>query len=75
MRKRVFTQNEVKKGIEGLIGKDVRLKINVGRNRFSEKNGKIVNLYPSMFVFSSDDGEKVFSYSSVACKDVTISVR
>ncbi len=74
MRKRVFTQNEVKKCIEELVGKNVSLKIHVGRNRFSTKSGKITSLYPSMFVLSSEEGNSVFPYSSVACKDVTINV-
>lgn len=72
MRKRVYTQNDVKKSIERLVGKDVSLRIHVGRNRFSIKEGVIACLYPSMFVLKSDGGTSVYSYSAVACKDVTI---
>ena len=72
MRKRVYTQNDVKKSIERFVGKDVSLRIHVGRNRFSTKEGVIECLYPSMFVLKSDCGTSVYSYSAVACKDVTI---
>lgn len=75
MRKRVYTQSEVKKSVEALLGKDVTLKINGGRNRFSTKSGRIECLYPSMFSLKSVDGTSVFPYSAVACKDVTISVK
>ena len=68
--------NEVKKNIEDCIGKKVMLRGSLGRNKSFEKEGTLVNTYPSMFLVQTDKGMEKLSYRyvDVLTKTVELSV-
>ena len=68
--------NEVKKNIEECIGQKVVLRGSLGRNKSFEKEGTLVNAYPSMFLVQTDKGMEKLSYRyvDVLTKTVELSV-
>lgn len=66
----------VKEQIESLKGKNVKLKINKGRNKIVHLTAIINEVYPSMFVIlptsKVDLDRKSFSYSDMLCGDIAI---
>ena len=56
-------------------GESFHLKFNVSRNQIEEFNGKIIKLYPSIFIVSlvgDNDTIKSFSYSDLITESVEI---
>ena len=72
MREAVYKMDEAKRRAERLKGITVRLKINKGRNKFVERIGEIVDLYPAVFSFRSGEETTTFSYSDLLTKIVRI---
>lgn len=71
LRKRVFTQNEVKAIVTKMQGELIKFKINLGRNKFKLLDGVVTNIYPAVFTVSQEDGTtSTFSYFDVACGTV-----
>ncbi len=68
--------NEVKKNIEDCIGQKVMLRGSLGRNKTFEKEGTLVNAYPSMFLVKTDKGMEKLSYRyvDVLTKTVELSI-
>lgn len=69
---------DIKNEIEKNVGRDVKLKANVGRRKMYESTGTIENVYPSIFVVRLDNEAKgcvSFSYSDVLTKTVTLSYK
>lgn len=68
--------NEVKKNIEDCVGQKVMLRGSLGRNKTFEKEGTLVNAYPSMFLVQTDKGmEKIsYRYVDVLTKTVELSI-
>ncbi len=68
--------SEVRKNIEGCIGQKVILRGSLGRNKTFEKEGTLVNAYPSMFLVKTDKGMEKLSYRyvDVLTKTVELSV-
>lgn len=67
---------DIRKEIEKNVGRDVKLKANVGRRKMYESTGTIEQVYPSIFVVRLDNESKgcvSFSYSDVLTKTVTLS--
>ena len=64
--------NKVKKEIKELLGKLVIIKVNIGRNKEEIFEGKIINMYPSVFTVETAKYNKSYSYSDVLTKDVVI---
>lgn len=67
---------DIRKEIEKNVGRDVKLKANVGRRKMYESTGTIEQVYPSIFVVRLDNEVKgcvSFSYSDVLTKTVTLS--
>jgi len=65
---------KVKEMIKDLIGKEVSLKVNVGRNKFEYYVGTIENIYPAIFTVKVDSLVKSFTYSDVLTKSVKIKI-
>lgn len=66
---------ETKDRIQRLVGVDVRLKVNRGRNNFVNFEGKIKDLYPSVFTFETAAEKPLvltYSYTDVLTKNVRI---
>lgn len=58
--------------IKNLLNKQVRLKVNIGRNKFEYYNGVIVNMYDSLFTVDVSGIIKSFSYADLLTKNVLI---
>ena len=58
--------------IKNLLNKQVRLKVNIGRNKFEYYNGVIVNMYDSLFIVDVSGIIKSFSYADLLTKNVLI---
>ena len=64
--------NKEKARIKSLLNKQVRLRVNVGRNKFEYYNGIIVEMYDSIFTVLVNGIIKSFSYSDLLTKNVLI---
>ena len=68
-------REKVKERIRADIGKKLKFKYNGARNQIEEFNGKIIKLYPSIFIVSlvgDNDTIKSFSYSDLITESVEI---
>ncbi len=72
MREIVYGLEHARRRAERLQGKTVRIRINRGRNKFVEKVGEIVDLFPAVFTFSAENENFTFSYSDLLTKIVKI---
>ena len=75
MIKSLGSLSEVKSKIEKYYGKSVKVKVNLGRNKFASFCGKITGIYPSLFTVSPTDdfkGKTTYSYSEMLCGKVNI---
>lgn len=74
--KKPCTLPQVKETIETLKGKDVKLKINKGRNKIVHLTAIINEVYPAMFVIRPtcpvDLDRRSFSYGDMLCGDIEI---
>ncbi len=66
--------SKVKEEIKGMIGKSVKIKVNVGRNKYEHYEGIIKSVYPSVFTIETSNFIKSFSYSDVLTKDIQIKI-
>ena len=65
--------NIIKEKIINLKYYKLKLKVNLGRNKFEYLEGKIDNIFPNIFTVNTNKGIKSFSYADVATKIVSIS--
>ncbi len=78
MIKRVGTLSETKEKIKSFLGKDLEIKVNLGRNKFVSYTGTITNVYPALFKVEPNELNNVktsFSYSEYMCGLVKIKER
>ena len=73
MKKQTINLDLIKTKVEELKGKDVKIRLNKGRNRIQFLKGKIDETYSSVFVIQIYDG--IFdrlscTYQDVLCGDV-----
>lgn len=61
---------EIKKGLEGQIGKRLKLTANGGRRRTVIRSGILSEIYPSVFVVELDKDENAFERVSYSYADV-----
>lgn len=61
---------EIKKGLEGQIGKRLKLTANGGRRRTVIRSGVLSETYPSVFVVELDKDENAFERVSYSYADV-----
>ena len=67
--------SKIKDNLESKKGKNLHFKFNGARNQIEEFNGKIIKLYPSIFIVSlvgDNDTIKSFSYSDLITESVEI---
>lgn len=64
------TLMEIKKGLEGQIGKRLKLTANGGRRRTVIRSGILSEIYPSVFVVELDKDENAFERVSYSYADV-----
>lgn len=52
--------------VKNLTGIHIRLKVNKGRNKIEELEGKVENTYPKIFTVRKTDGElNTYAYSDI----------
>lgn len=72
-----LTVNSIKEKIKTLSGKDVTVKLNLGRNKFVTFPAVVSGVYPSLFTVSPLDknflGKTAYSYSEILCGRVKVS--
>ena len=64
------TLMEIKKGLEGHIGKRLRLTANGGRRKTVIRSGVLSETYPAVFVVELDKEENAFERVSYSYADV-----
>ena len=62
----------IKKKVDSLKDVKLKVKINLGRNKYEYLEGKIMNIYPNIFTIMTNKGIKSFSYSDIATNAVII---
>lgn len=63
-----LTLNKIKQQIEEIKGKDVKMLVNKGHKKTEKLQGKVQNLYPSVFTVEIENNVIVtYSYSEVLC--------
>lgn len=71
-----MTINAIKEKVKSLSGKDVTVKLNLGRNKFVTFPATVNGVYPSLFTVSPFDknflGKTAYSYSEILCGRVKI---
>ena len=63
---------KAKEMIEDLVGKEVHIKVNVGRNKYEHFDGVVMQTYPYLFTVKVESQVKSFSYVDVLTKDVQL---
>ena len=70
------TINSIKESIAALAGKEVIVKLNLGRNKFVTFPATLNGVYPSLFTVSPADknflGKTAYSYSEILCGRVKV---
>ena len=68
-----ITIEKIKNDLNNHIGSSVRIKYNLGRNKFEEYDVVIKELYKHIFIVKLNNDElKSFSYSDVITKTIKI---
>ena len=68
--------NKAKRTAAALVGKDLKLSVNRGRNKMETLYGRIYKLYPSIFSFITTDGkENLFGYNDMIMGKIKIYLR
>ena len=74
MRENLTSISEVKAEIQNLLGKNINMEVNRGRNKIVKLCAKIDKVYPSMFVITPSTPNLLdrnsYSYNDVLCGDV-----
>lgn len=75
MIKKVESLAETKEKIKSYLGKDLEIKVNLGRNKYVSYFGTVEGVYPALFQVKPKDffnGKTAFSYSEYMCGLVRI---
>lgn len=68
-----MTIDAIKKDICKNVGNNIKVVHNEGRNKIYEYRGKIIEVYPNIFIVMIKDFKKSFSYYDVLTDTVKIS--
>ncbi|SES23070.1 Uncharacterized protein Veg [Gracilibacillus ureilyticus] len=61
---------EIKQGLDGYVGKRLKIKANGGRKKTVERYGTLAETYPSVFIVELDQEENSFERVSYSYADV-----
>ncbi len=64
---------EIKKKIESLKGKKIKVWVDVGRNKSETYEGFVVDTYKNIWTFKTKTDIKSFSYSDILINSVVLS--
>lgn len=65
--------NTIKNKIIELQNKKLKIKVNLGRNKYEFLEGKIGKIHTNIFTVNTNKGIRSYSYADVATKVVNIS--
>lgn len=65
--------NKIKEEVLSLKGKKLKIKVNIGRNKYEYYEGKIDKTYNNLFTVNTNKGLKSYTYTDVAIKQVILS--
>ncbi|MCT1901801.1 biofilm formation stimulator Veg [Oceanobacillus sojae] len=61
---------EIKQGLDGQVGKRLKLRANGGRRKTVERCGVLAETYPSVFIVELDQDENAFERVSYSYTDI-----
>lgn len=64
---------EIKKKIESLRGKKIKVWVDVGRNKSETYEGFVLDTYKNIWTFKTETDIKSFSYSDILINSVVLS--
>ncbi len=64
---------EIKKKIESLKGKKIKVWVDVGRNKSETYEGFVLDTYKNIWTFKTETDVKSFSYSDILINSVVLS--
>lgn len=64
---------DIKENLEKIKGKQIKISVDVGRNKIEDYQGFILNTYKNIWTFKTSSDIKSFSYSDILTKVVIIS--
>lgn len=64
---------EIKKKIESLKGKKIKVWVDVGRNKSETYEGFVIDTYKNIWTFKTETDIKSFSYSDILINSVVLS--
>lgn len=64
---------EIKKKIESLKGKKIKVWVDVGRNKSETYEGFVLDTYKNIWTFKTETDVKSFSYSDILINSVFLS--
>lgn len=64
---------EIRKKIENLRGKKIKLWVDVGRNKNETYEGYVLDTYKNIWTFKTDTDVKSFGYTDILINSVVIS--
>ncbi len=62
----------IKSALIPLLGKNVKIKYNLGRNKYSVFDAKIIRIYNALFIVETEGGIKSFSFADIITKIIKI---
>lgn len=65
--------DKIKNKILEVKNEKLKIKVNIGRNKYEYYEGTIKDIYPNLFTILTDKGIKSWTYSDVATKTVILS--
>ena len=70
-----MTINAIRDDISRKVGKNVEVIYNEGRNKIYKYNGKIIEVYPNIFIVLDNNSKRSFSYYDVLTETIKISFK
>ena len=64
--------NILKESVLNYLGKNIKVKEYLGRNKYETYKAKLTNMYPNIFTINKDGIIKSFTYSDLLIKNVII---
>lgn len=70
-----YTEDSAKMLVQSLLGKEVALRCNYGRNRIAHYSGRLTEMHPHVFVVEVDNAvtDRIScSYTDMVCGEIAI---
>ena len=70
-----MTIDMIRDKISNHVGNEVKVTHNEGRNKILEYRGKVVEVYPNIFIVLDHDSKRSFSYHDVLTETVKVTFK